>query len=395
MADRGITGRVAVVGAGCTRFGERRDAGADDLLIAAAHEAAASAGIDLADVDAFWLGTFGSGHAGTALSKPLKLDNKPVTRVENFCATGADAFRNACYAVAAGAYDVVMAIGVEKVMDSGQAGIPFFEFFDDGTAVPHTPPGTFGYLATGYARRHGVADADLRAAMTHVAWKNHRNGALNPRAYFQREIPKEVIDRQPLLAGKLSLLDCGGLADGAAAVVITRTEDARRYTGKPVLVKALALAAGPGTGAMDPGHDFSSFPEAVAAARSAYAQAGIGDPRAELSFAEVHDCFTITEIVLMEDLGFSARGTAWKDMVGGVFDRDGALPVNPDGGLKAFGHPLGASGIRMIFESWLQLRGEAGERQIDNGRRLALTQNIGGDPGECVCLITILEGPSQ
>ncbi|WUI04079.1 acetyl-CoA acetyltransferase [Spirillospora sp. NBC_00431] len=390
MASRGITDRVAIVGAGCTRFGERRDAGADDLLIDAATEAAEAAGVELADIDAFWLGTFGSGHAGVALSKPLKLDNKPVTRVENFCATGSDAFRNACYAVAAGAYDVVMAIGVEKMMDSGQSGIPFFEFFGDGTAVPHTPPGTFGYLADGYAARYGVADEDLRAAMTHVAWKNHANGALNPRAYFQREIPKEVIDRQPPLAGRLSLLDCGGLADGAAAVVITRAEDAARYPGTPVLVKALALAAGPGTGNMDPAHDFASFPEAVAAARDAYRQAGVTDPRAQFALAEVHDCFTITEIVLMEDLGFAAPGTAWKDMVNGVFDRDGELPVNPDGGLKAFGHPLGASGLRMIFESWLQLRGEAGERQVDNGRTLALTQNVGGDPGECVSLVTIL-----
>ena len=159
-------------------------------------------------------------------------------------------------------------------------------------------------------------------------------------------------------------------------------------------MKALSLVAGPAGGTIDPAYDFTTFPEVVASAADAYAQAGVTDPRAELAMAEVHDCFTPTELVLMEDLGFSERGTAWKEVLAGAFDLDGDLPVNPDGGLKAFGHPIGASGLRMMFECWLQLRGEApAERRIATvaaGRTLGLTHNLGGRPGECVSFISVV-----
>ena len=164
------------------------------------------------------------------------------------------------------------------------------------------------------------------------------------------------------------------MSDGSAAAVIVRAEDAYKYTDKPLFVKALSFIAGPAAGPIDPDYDYTTFPEAVASATDAYAQAGIKDPRAELAMAEVHDCFTPTELVLMEDLGFAARGTAWKEVLAGTFDLDGELAVNPDGGLKSFGHPIGASGLRMLFECWLQLRGEAGKRQIASigrGRKLA------------------------
>jgi acetyl-CoA C-acetyltransferase len=390
MSSRGITDKIAIVGMGCTTFGERWDKGVDDLLVDAATEASASAGMPIEDIDAFWLGTFGSGVSGVTLSKPLKIAYKPVSRNENFCATGSEAFRNACYAVASGAYDSAMAIGVEKVKDAGLSGLPFAMPGGDGTMLDATPVGTFSHLAVGYAQRYGLDDAELKDAMTHVAWKNHRNGALNPRAQFRREIPKDTIACAPPLAGNVSLMDCGGIADGSAAAIIVRAEDAHRYTDKPVFVKALAFAVGPGTGQMDPGYDHSTFPEVVASAEDAYRQAGVTEPRAEISFAEVHDCFTITEILLAEDLGFVERGTAWKEMLAGTFDLDGDLPINPDGGLKSFGHPLGASGIRMLFECWLQLRGEAGERQLGNGRPYALTQNLGGNPGECVSFVSLL-----
>jgi acetyl-CoA C-acetyltransferase len=159
-------------------------------------------------------------------------------------------------------------------------------------------------------------------------------------------------------------------------------------------VKGLAFAAGPATGAMDPGYDYTTFREVVRSAEDAYAQAGVTDPRSEFAMAEVHDCFTPTELVLMEDLGFAERGTAWKEVLAGTFDLDGELPVNPDGGLKSFGHPIGASGLRMLFEAWLQLRGEApGERAIASvaaGRKLALTHNLGGAPGECVSFVSVV-----
>ena len=167
-----------------------------------------------------------------------------------------------------------------------------------------------------------------------------------------------------------------------------------RYTDHPLYLKALSFVSGPAAGLVHEGYDFTTFPEVVASATDAYAQAGITDPRAEIAMAEVHDCFTPTELVLMEDLGFAARGMGWKEVLAGTFDLDGELPVNPDGGLKAFGHPIGASGLRMLFECWLQLRGEAPpERRISSlasGRTLGLTHNLGGGPGECVSFVSIV-----
>jgi acetyl-CoA C-acetyltransferase len=201
----------------------------------------------------------------------------------------------------------------------------------------------------------------------------------------------DAICASPKVAGMLGVYDCAGVADGAAAAIVCRAEDAHRYTDTPILVKALSFVAGNGAGLTDPSYDYTHFPEIGVTARDAYAQAGITDPRAEFALAEVHDCFTITELVLMEELGFSERGAAWRDELDGVFDLDGVLPVNPDGGLKAFGHPVGASGLRMMFEAWLQLRGEApAERQITTDKRLALTHNLGGYPGEMVSFISIL-----
>ena len=243
------------------------------------------------------------------------------------------------------------------------------------------------------ADKFGVDSDKLREAMAHVAWKNHFNGARNPRAQFRKEVSTETICGAPKLAGSLGVFDCAGVADGAAAAVVVRAEDAHKYTDKPVYVKALSLVAGTGAGLSDPEYDYTTFPEVAATAEDAYRQAGVTDPRHELAMAEVHDCFTPTEMVLMEDLGFAERGMAWKEVLAGTFDLDGTLPVNPDGGLKAFGHPIGATGLRMLFECWTQLRREAGDRQIssiDRGRSLALTHNLGGSPGDCVSFVSIV-----
>src|SRR5215468_2565627 len=393
MASNGIRDRVAIVGMGCTSFGEHWDKGVEDLLVEAATEALNSASLPIDAVDAFWLGTLWSGQSGLTLSRPLKLAYKPVSRLENYCATGSEAFRNACYAVASGAYDVAMAIGVEKLKDSGFSGLAGIGAPSDGTAASLTAPATFSLLAPAYGKKYGVDDAQLKEAMTRIAWKNHKNGALNPRAQFKKEVPKETIACSPLVAGALGIFDCSGVSDGSAAAVIVRAEDAHRYTDRPLFVKALSFIAGPAAGPIDPDYDYTTFPEVVASAQDAYAQAGIKDPRAELAMAEVHDCFTPTELVLMEDLGFAARGTAWKEALAGTFDLEGELAVNPDGGLKSFGHPIGASGLRMLFECWLQLRGEAGKRQIasvSRGRKLALTHNLGGAPGECVSFVSVV-----
>jgi acetyl-CoA C-acetyltransferase len=394
MSSNGIRDQVAIVGMGCTPFGERWDKGVDDLLTDSVMEASDTSGIAVEDIDAFWLGTMGSGVSGITLSKPLKIDYKPVSRLENFCATGSEAFRNACYAVASGAYDLVMAVGVEKLKDSGFSGLTGIRPVGDGTDPGLSSPAAFSFLAPAYAHRYGLDAAEMKEVMARIAWKNHANGAVNPRAQFRKEVSMEKILGAPAVAGQLGVFDCSGVSDGSAAAILCRAEDAHRYCEDPLYVKALSFVAGPAAGPIDPDYDYTSFPEVVHSAEDAYAQAGIADPRRELAMAEVHDCFTPTELVLMEDLGFSPRGLAWKDVLAGAFDRDGELPVNPDGGLKSFGHPIGASGLRMLFECWLQLRGEAPpERQIATvaaGRTLGLTHNLGGAPGECVSFVSVV-----
>jgi acetyl-CoA C-acetyltransferase len=392
MASHGIKDRVAIVGMGCTAFGEHWDRSADDLLVDAVEECFASTpAVAKEDVDAYWLGTMNSGQSGMVLSKPLSLDYKPVTRVENFCATGSEAFRNACYAVASGAYDTVMAVGVEKLKDSGFSGLVRSNVAGDGTSpeMTLTAPAAFSLLDPAYCKKYGVDPDDMRAAMTHIAWKNHVNGARNPRAQFRKEVPKEKIEASPKVAGRLGVFDCSGVSDGAACALIVRAEDALRYTDRPMYVKALSMVAGPANGPMDPGYDYTSFEEVVRSSRDAYAQAGVTDPRTEIALAEVHDCFTPTELVLMEDMGFSERGEAWRDVLYGDFDLDGRIAVNPDGGLKSFGHPVGASGLRMLFENWQQCRGEAGDRQLAHPR-LGMTHNLGGRPGTCVSFVSIV-----
>ena len=391
MASHGIKDRVAIVGMGCTRFAEHWDKGLDDLIIEASEDTFSSAGVTKEDVDAYWFGTAQSGMSGITLARPLQLEGKPVTRVENYCTTGSEALRAAAYAVASGAYDVAMAVGAEKVKDSGYQGLNAFPIPNDGTARTLTAAAMFSMVAPAYGKKYGVSQEELTEVLARISWKNHRNGALNPRAQFRKEVSTETICASPRVAGRLGVFDCAGVADGAAAAIVVRAEDAHRYTDKPLYIKALSFSAGSGSGLIDPDYDYTWFPECARAAEDAYRQAGITDPRHQLAMAEVHDCFTPTELVLMEDLGFAERGTAWKEVLAGTFDRDGQLPVNPDGGLKSFGHPVGASGLRMFFEAWLQLRGEATpERQIDTDRTLALTHNLGGYPGEMVAFVSVV-----
>lgn len=376
---------------GCTQFGERWDAGVDDMLVESTQAAMASAGVPKDAIDAYWLGTMGSGHSGITLSRPLHIDYRPVTRVENYCATGSEALRNACYAVAAGAYDVVMAVGVEKLKDNGLSGLAIPGPPTDGTAAALTAPAMFSLIGEAYAKKYGLTVQQLKEVLTRLAWKNHYNGARNPLAQFRREVAKQTIAESPLIAGMLGIFDCSGVSDGSAAALIVRAEDAHHYTDKPLYVKALSMIAGPASGPSDPSYDYTTLPEAVRSAEDAYRQAGVSDPRAEIAMAEVHDCFTPTELVLMEDLGFAERGAGWKEILNGTFDLDGQMPVNPDGGLKSFGHPIGASGLRMLYECWLQLRGEAPpERQIRTSRKLGLTNNLGGAPGEMVSFVSIV-----
>src|ERR1019366_6929549 len=297
MSSNGIRDQVAIVGMGCTKFGELWNKGIDDLLIDAATEAATSAGVSIHDLDAFWLGTMTSAVSGVTLSRPLKLDYKPVTRVENFCATGSEAFRNACYAVASGAYDTAMAIGVEKLKDTGYSGLTGIRSVGDGTDPGLSSPAAFSFLAPSYAHNYGVDPEPMREVMSRIAFKNHQNGARNPRAQFQKEVSMDTIAKAPQVAGELRIFDCSGVSDGSAAAIICRVEDAHRYCDNPLYVKALIFVAWAAAGPIDPSYDYTTFPEVVRSAEDAYQQAGITDPRAQLAMAEVHDCFTPTELV--------------------------------------------------------------------------------------------------
>lgn len=384
---RGIKDRVAIIGMGCTKFGERWDASAADLMVEAAYEAFGDAGVEPKDIQAAWLGTVSSFRTGQPLAEALKLDYIPITRVENACATATDALRNACYAVAAGIYDMVLALGVEKLKDSGFSGLAIPEAPGSDVAPPTPPPAQFAMAATRYFHHYQIPYEDGKRTLAQIACKNHHNGTLNPKAHFQREVTPEQVINAPMIAWPLGLFDCCGVSDGAAAAIITTPEIARSLRHDYVLVKALGLAVG-AFGVLRNDWDFVHFPESVRASQTAYQEAGIVNPRQELDLAMVHDCFTITELIIYEDLGFSPRGRASEDVAAGSFTLEGALPVNTDGGLKCFGHPIGASGIRMIYEVYKQLQGKAGPRQLKKAD-LGLTHNLGGRPGSFSCSVAI------
>ena len=383
----GIKDRVAIIGMGCTKFGERWESGPADLMVEAAYEAYADAGIEPEDIQAAWLGTVSSFRTGQPLAEALKLDYIPITRVENACATATDAFRNAAYAVAAGIYDIVLAVGVEKLKDSGFSGLAVPEAPGSDVAPPTPPPSQFAMAATRYFHQYGIPYDEGKRTLAEIAAKNHHNGSLNSRAHFQRKVSPEQVVNAPMIAWPLGLFDCCGVSDGAAAAIITTPEIARSLRRDYVLVKALALSVG-AFGAIRSDWDFTHFPESVRAGQAAYQEAGIANPREELDLAMVHDCFTITELIIYEDLGFSPRGQGSADVAAGTFTLEGELPVNTDGGLKCFGHPIGASGIRMIYEVYKQLQGKAEARQLQKVD-LGLTHNLGGRPGSFTCSVAI------
>jgi acetyl-CoA C-acetyltransferase len=389
-----IKNKVAIVGMGCTKFGERWDMGVEDLLVEAAYEACQDAGIEPKDIQAAWLGTVFSGVSAITLA-PLGLQYIPITRVENMCATGSEALRAASYAVAAGVVDVALAIGVEKLKDTGVTGVKGPALVGDnldgtaGIGPGYSAPASFAYMASRYFATYKMDPEDGRRLLAQIAVKNHHNGSLNPKAHFSNEITVEQAMKSPIVAYPLDLFDCCGVSDGAAAAIVTRADMAKNFRADPIYIKALSLIVGARQGAMMQDYDFVHLEENVKASRKAYADAGIKDPRKEISMAEVHDCFTIHEMIVYEDLGFSNRGRAKEDIEAGSFTLQGDLPVNTDGGLKCFGHPLGASGLRMMYEVYHQLRGKAGPRQVKNPR-LGLTHNLGGNAGTGVCTVFIV-----
>ncbi len=392
----GIKDKVAILGMGCSKFGERWDASPEDLMVEAYTEALKDAGISPEQIDAAWYSTHmddvGTGRGGTPMAIALRLPNIGVTRVENFCAGGTEAVRAAVYAVAAGACDIALALGVEKLKDTGYGGLPVATV---GTYIPQwypnaVAPANFAQLASAYRAKHGVAPELLKRAIAHVSVKSHANGAKNPKAHFRQAVTEEQVLKAPIIAEPLGLYDCAGVSDGAAAVIVTRPDIARSL-GKRGLVtfKALQVVVSNGWEMHSNEWDGSYVHTARIAAKRAYSEAGISKPRQEISLTEVHDCFSITELVTMEDLQLSDEGGAVRDVLDGVFDAEGRIPCQIDGGLKCFGHPIGASGIRMLYELYLQLQGRAGARQLPDPR-IGLTHNLGGQPSQNVCTVSIV-----
>ena len=392
----GIKDKVAIIGMGCSKFGERWDCGTEHLVSEAFQEALQDAGVERAQIEAAWFGScydrLNAGNSAVPLSTALRLEGIPVTRVENLCATGTEALRGAAYAVAAGAVDIALAIGAEKLKDTGYGGLPIFT---KGTLndliMPYcSAPAGFAQLAAGYRARYGTSREQLKQAMGHVSWKSHQNGSKNPKAHLQKPIELDAILRAPIIADPLGLFDCCGVSDGAACAIVT-TPDIARGLGKKdlVTIKSLQLSLSSGRELSTSDWDGSYVRNTRIAAKRAYQEAGIRNPRTELSMMEVHDCFSITELVTMEDLGVSEDGGAVQDILNGFYDADGGLPCQIDGGLKCFGHPIGASGLRMAYENYLQLLGRAGKRQLKNPV-LGLTHNLGGVPYNGVAAISIL-----
>lgn len=392
----GIKDKVAIIGMGCTKFGERWDVGAEELIVEAFQECIHDAGIDRKEIQAAWQGScideVNIGKSALPLALTLHLPYIPVTRTENFCATGTEAFRGAVYAVASGAYDICLALGVEKLKDTGYGGLPSIgggslAFF---TMPNMTAPGGFAMLAQGYAAKYGLSMDEVKKAMAHISAKSHYNGSLSPKAHLQRPVTEDQILNSPMIAYPLGLYDCCGVSDGAAAAIVT-TPDIARSLGKKdfVTVKALQIAISSGEELQYNNWDFDRFVTTSKASSLAYKEAGVNNPREDLSMMEVHDCFSITELVTYEDLHISERGKAPKDAMEGFYDLNGKIPCQPDGGLKCFGHPIGATGIRMLYEMYLQLNGRAGKRQVQNPK-LGLTHNLGGFPFMNIVSVAII-----
>ncbi len=425
---KGFKDRVAIIGMGCTPFGELWDKDVDDLIVEAASEAVEDAGIGLKDVQAVWAGTANSGVTGSSVSAPLQLQYVPVSRVENACATGIESIRHAAHAVAAGVYDLVLAVGFEKLKDLGYPGLhpgKLSDKFHPIYPAGGTGPGRYALAATRYFERYGFTAEEGKRTIGRISVKSHYSGARNPKAHLQREIVLEQVLKAPMIAWPLGLYDCCGVTDGASAAVLCRVEDVKRFAPHHqddyITIKGIGVSAGPGWGKNKEDYDFTHWPETEQAAAQAYKMAGITNPRRQLDVAEIHDCFSIAELIAMEGLGFCEKGHAREALIDNgatiapqfreeVMKRWGAtqaeianrpaaediLVVNHSGGLKSFGHPVGGSGGREIYEIYKQIQGKAKDpsRQLP-GVRLGLAHNQGGHPGRFVCAVMIVGVPEE
>ncbi len=419
MQKRRKLGReVAVVGAGMSRFGMFPDIDSKELFVEAYHETLSSVdkGIDPNDIDALYLGNFSNdffvhqAHWGPLISDIIGLAPKPATRTEGACASSALSFREGIFAIASGFYDIVLVAGVEQMSKCTT------EEVTEGLALATTPyemrvgftfPGVFGAIATAYFAKYGAT----REHLMNVTIKSHNNAPLNPKAQFKqtiRDIMKSRIERakqreqpvptwqdekeflrddraNPTVAWPMKLYDCCPISDGAACMILAAGEIAKNFTDNPLYVAGMGQGSGRGLHAAE---DITYFEATRYAAQEAYQMSGLGPE--DIQFSEVHDCFSIAEIIHMEDLGFFKPGEGYKAVEAGLTKLDGSKPINTSGGLKCKGHPVGATGIGQLFEVWKQLRGEAGERGVPiKDLRIGAAHNLGGTGGTCT--FTILE----
>ena len=409
---------VAVVGAGMSKFGMFKDKNSKDLFVEAFNEMCSSVdkGIDPEDIEALYLGNFTNdffvrqGHWGPIMSDLIGHAPRPATRTEGACASGALAFREGVFAIASGFYDIVLVSGVEEMSKRtteevteglSMASVPYEK------EIGFTFPGVFGAIATAYFEKYGAN----REHLMNVTIKSHNNAPLNPKAQFNvsiRDTMKSRIERaqkrgeaaptwadekeflgdpraNPVIAWPMHLYDCSPISDGAACMLLVAEEIARNFTDIPLHVAGIGQGSGKGFHAAEA---LTYFEATRYAAQEAYDMSGLKPE--DIQFAEVHDCFSIAELIHMEDLGFFKPGEGYKAVAEGLTKLDGSKPINTSGGLKCKGHPVGATGIAQLYEVWKQLRGEAGERQIpDKNLRLGATHNLGGTGGTCT--LTILE----
>jgi acetyl-CoA C-acetyltransferase len=417
--------KVAIIGMGCTQFGELWDKDVDDLIVEAAYEAIEDAGIELKDIEAVWAGTAGSGVTGASVSNPLQLQYIPVTRVENACATGIESVRNAAHALIAKVYDLVLAIGFEKMKDYGFGGLHPTRLQSEKLHPIYTAggtgPGRYALAATRYFAHYGLTPDEGKRILAKIDVKSHYSGARNPKAHLKREVTLAQVVNAPMIAWPLGLYDCCGVTDGASAAVLCRTEDVKRFAKNHpddyITIKGFGISIGPGWGKTKEDYDYTHWPETEHAAKQAYEMAGIKNPYEELDMAETHDCFSIAELIADECLGFCPKGKAKEELIDpgviiapqfrepvmklwGATEAEIAavpqksFPVNHSGGLKSFGHPVGGSGGREIYEIYKQIQGKAElpSRQLKNVR-LGLTHNQGGHPGRFQCGVSIVGTP--
>lgn len=386
--------KIAVIGAGCTMFSENFGLDYSDMMVESSGEALEEAGLSGKDIQAAWLGTafpdagVWKGRSGMDLAQSLGIFDIPITRVSNYCATGGDAFRNACYCLLAGEADVVMALGVEKLRDRAPQESLVKMMVENGHPIMQkgfTAAGTFAVTATRHMHEYGTKAEHLGQ----ISVKNHKHAVHNPKAQYRTEVTLDQVMKSPMVAWPLTVLMSCPTTDGSACLIMCRAEDARKYNDNYVLLKGHGFSVSTGWDLpfYDPGHHFTSYRATEVASRKAYKDAGVTDPRKELDMCEVHDCFASVELLTYEDLGLCKRGEGGKLVEEGATAAGGEIPVNLSGGLLSCGHPVGATGLRMLYEITRQLQGKAGKRQVPDAR-LGLAHNIGG-PG-AVSSVTIL-----